>query len=335
MKKLFLLAFSLLILNGCCQVLNIPFLCDNSGPPPTTPPPQSNPVCGNGQVEFQEQCDDGNTSSGDGCSSSCQNENPVDAINPVADGNPLTQQEICENTQDATQRDNCWVDLAVVTGDGTYCQNLSDRNGKDYCWDQVARTVPDNSLCDNILSQPVRESCQLATTSTEVSLPAPGEVSIGPSERTENPGNILIDAQYALMTLAGPMNCLYDEFSPQGYFCKHEDGYFIGGYTTVLYGTPQSGKILIEAGSFDENCSDPNHAVCDTSGGVNVLVTDNYRGISNTDWTIAIGNWQVAGDNTVHSFMSKEAHDFSALLISRGPGGPGRSDVRIYSVSTE
>ena len=32
------------------------------------------PVCGNGTVESGEQCDDGNTVSGDGCSSTCQNE---------------------------------------------------------------------------------------------------------------------------------------------------------------------------------------------------------------------------------------------------------------------
>jgi cysteine-rich repeat protein len=32
------------------------------------------PTCGNGQVETGEQCDDGNTNSNDGCSSTCQTE---------------------------------------------------------------------------------------------------------------------------------------------------------------------------------------------------------------------------------------------------------------------
>jgi cysteine-rich repeat protein len=32
----------------------------------------ADPVCGNGSVEVGEQCDDGNTASGDGCSSTCQ-----------------------------------------------------------------------------------------------------------------------------------------------------------------------------------------------------------------------------------------------------------------------
>lgn len=34
------------------------------------------PICGNGVFEFSEECDDGNTSDGDGCSSSCQAELP-------------------------------------------------------------------------------------------------------------------------------------------------------------------------------------------------------------------------------------------------------------------
>ena len=34
----------------------------------------SNPICGNGTLETGEQCDDGNTTSGDGCSATCQNE---------------------------------------------------------------------------------------------------------------------------------------------------------------------------------------------------------------------------------------------------------------------
>jgi len=39
------------------------------------------PSCGNGTVETGEQCDDGNTVDGDGCSSTCQNE-AIDPTNP-------------------------------------------------------------------------------------------------------------------------------------------------------------------------------------------------------------------------------------------------------------
>jgi cysteine-rich repeat protein len=51
---------------------------------------QSGPVCGNGIVESPEQCDDSNTSNGDGCSSTCQNEGggsiPSPAPNAVCSG---------------------------------------------------------------------------------------------------------------------------------------------------------------------------------------------------------------------------------------------------------
>src|SRR3989475_2934755 len=36
----------------------------------------ASPTCGNGVVEGTEECDDGNTTSGDGCSATCQLENP-------------------------------------------------------------------------------------------------------------------------------------------------------------------------------------------------------------------------------------------------------------------
>lgn len=35
------------------------------------------PICGNAIIESGEQCDDGNTANGDGCSSTCQNEAPT------------------------------------------------------------------------------------------------------------------------------------------------------------------------------------------------------------------------------------------------------------------
>lgn len=46
---------------------------DNCGAPPT---PTCPPVCGNGRVEEGEECDDGNTTGGDGCSAECRNECP-------------------------------------------------------------------------------------------------------------------------------------------------------------------------------------------------------------------------------------------------------------------
>ena len=41
------------------------------------------PVCGNGSVEASEQCDDGNTLDGDGCSSTCRIEPPPPSPRPA------------------------------------------------------------------------------------------------------------------------------------------------------------------------------------------------------------------------------------------------------------
>src|SRR5258706_2783370 len=45
----------------------------------------TNSVCGDGQVTGSEQCDDGNTVSGDGCSSTCHTEAPVTCGNGVVE----------------------------------------------------------------------------------------------------------------------------------------------------------------------------------------------------------------------------------------------------------
>jgi cysteine-rich repeat protein len=83
-----------------------------------TPPPP--PVCGNGVVEEGELCDDGNTTDGDGCSSTCQTETPP----PPCCGNGIV--ESGEQCDDGTSLD----------GDGcsATCQN---------------ETTPPPNLCGN------------------------------------------------------------------------------------------------------------------------------------------------------------------------------------------
>jgi cysteine-rich repeat protein len=49
---------------------------DDMPPPPDDMPPGDAPCCGDGHVDAGEQCDDGNTSDGDGCSATCVIEVP-------------------------------------------------------------------------------------------------------------------------------------------------------------------------------------------------------------------------------------------------------------------
>jgi cysteine-rich repeat protein len=80
------------------------------------------PVCGNGTAEFGEQCDDGNTLSGDGCSSGCQLENEppcwpgICRRADVCGDQRLSAKEMCDdgNTMGG---DGCSADcLSVETG---------------------------------------------------------------------------------------------------------------------------------------------------------------------------------------------------------------------------
>jgi MYXO-CTERM domain-containing protein len=69
-------------------------------------------VCGNSMVEQGEDCDDGNTMGGDGCSASCQNE---DTTEPVCGNGVVEGAEQCDDGN-ADDTDACKTDC--TNGDG-------------------------------------------------------------------------------------------------------------------------------------------------------------------------------------------------------------------------
>ena len=69
----------------------------------------ANPVCGNGAVEGTEQCDDGNTATGDGCSSECKIET-VMCGNGIVEGN-----EECDDGN-VVPGDGCKASEAKLAG---------------------------------------------------------------------------------------------------------------------------------------------------------------------------------------------------------------------------
>jgi cysteine-rich repeat protein len=96
-------------------------------------PGQSPPVCGNGSVEIGEQCDDGNTAGGDGCSASCQNEGggggpvcgngAVDTGEQCDDGNTTTGDgcsATCQTEDSGIANDNCANPTAIGEGAQLY-----------------------------------------------------------------------------------------------------------------------------------------------------------------------------------------------------------------------
>ena len=95
-------------------------------------------VCGNGIVEEGEQCDDGNTADGDGCSSTCQNEEGPAA--PVCGNGIVEDGEECDdgNTEDgdgcSSACQNEEGPAAPVCGngiveDGEECDDGNTENG--------------------------------------------------------------------------------------------------------------------------------------------------------------------------------------------------------------
>ncbi len=110
------------------------------------------PVCGNGTVESGEQCDDGNTRSGDGCSTTCQ----VERNNPVCGNGTVESGEQCDdgNTQNG---DGCSstcriVPVSPVCGNGTVESGEQCDDGNNQSGDGCSATCgsePAGAVCGN------------------------------------------------------------------------------------------------------------------------------------------------------------------------------------------
>ncbi|MBL9101455.1 MAG: DUF4215 domain-containing protein [Myxococcales bacterium] len=123
---------------------------DTDGDTSTTAPPM--PVCGDGDVEGTEECDDGNQEPGDGCEDNC-------TVTAVCGDGAVQAGEVCDdgNTMDG---DECSADCQVATppqvcGDGTVqdpevCDDGNDIDG-DGCESDCTETP---ALCGNMVIDP-------------------------------------------------------------------------------------------------------------------------------------------------------------------------------------
>jgi len=80
------------------------------------------PPCGDGDIDAGEECDDGNTTNGDGCSSTCQNE-----YIPGCGSGQIDEGEECDDGN-TTSYDGC---SAICTTESTKIVNLIDQNFYD------------------------------------------------------------------------------------------------------------------------------------------------------------------------------------------------------------
>lgn len=92
------------------------------------------PVCGNGVVESGEQCDDGNTTNGDGCSSACQIVAPPACSSQSftfnmtsSNGGTFTIAEWPGGTETKSQNASCTVTVKRPSDDVSIVGNLGDK----------------------------------------------------------------------------------------------------------------------------------------------------------------------------------------------------------------
>jgi cysteine-rich repeat protein len=116
------------------------------------------PVCGDGALSVGEECDDGNTASGDGCDASCQNE----GVDPFCGDGILQAGEHCDDGNTAAG-DGC-DSLCQNEGVGPYCGDGILQVGEECDDGNTAAGDGCDALCRDEGAPPLcapspRESC--------------------------------------------------------------------------------------------------------------------------------------------------------------------------------
>jgi cysteine-rich repeat protein len=135
------------------------------------------PVCGNGEIDGGESCEDGNTQSGDGCSATCQDEACI-AQTPgydppevplCSDGDGCTLDtcvsHVCQHVETCDDGIDCTVDSCTLN----QCQNVVDNgfcNDDDQCTTDICSVgaggcvnVDNTNQCDDGIACTVVDRC--------------------------------------------------------------------------------------------------------------------------------------------------------------------------------
>jgi cysteine-rich repeat protein len=102
------------------------------------PDPEPVPFCGDGLIDEDEQCDDGNEEDGDGCSSACEEE----VVEPIETEGDIAIHIVIDNlnSPEAPAEDDCpgsialVIDAREITGDGV-CSLVENANSLSYSLD--------------------------------------------------------------------------------------------------------------------------------------------------------------------------------------------------------
>ncbi|MFH2006072.1 MAG: DNRLRE domain-containing protein [bacterium] len=115
------------------------------------------PVCGNNEVEIGEECDDGNTTAGDGCSATCLLETPVVCGNGLIDVG-----EECDDGN-AASGDGCSATCLLETpagcGDGTVDAGEECDDGNTTAGDGCSAACRSEYCGDGVVQAGLGEEC--------------------------------------------------------------------------------------------------------------------------------------------------------------------------------
>ncbi len=115
-------------------------------------------VCGNGVTEGVEACDDGNTTNGDGCSSTCRRENGQ----PCTDDNQC-QSGVCDDTSMTCEPANTCGNSALEAGEACDDGNTANGDGcSSTCRRENGQPCTDDNQCQSGVCDDTSMTCEPA-----------------------------------------------------------------------------------------------------------------------------------------------------------------------------
>lgn len=113
-------------------------------------------VCGNGRIDGNEQCDDGNTVNGDGCSAQCT----IEVIPSCRQDSDCNDNNACTN--DRCVDGNC-LSNTVNCDDGNVCNGTESCNPDSGCVEGTPLVCDDGNVCNGIESCDPSDGCVSGT----------------------------------------------------------------------------------------------------------------------------------------------------------------------------
>lgn len=166
---------------------------------------ESSAACGNGKIEAGEECDDGNTTGGDGCSAACKNESGAVCGNGTIEGS-----EACDdgNTTDGDGcSSTCTKEVPATCGDGNLDPGEQCDDGNQIAGDGCENDCTKTPGAGEVVCQ---ELAPLASGTCAVTAGDQGRLLVGTvltPATTYRGGQVLVDDQGDIVFVGCKADC--------------------------------------------------------------------------------------------------------------------------------